>query len=606
MVFDKSKPDLDFFRKRCSQSAAFRQLLYTSDAVGGRCSPTRTLPYGTLENPPCMRRGGTTLKGQGATLDVVAKAAADAAFEHDPLFSLPNSSPMSSAFPLVTSEARPIRTPHLQIPNQSKKRIRNLAGAKMNLGHGVKRTRLEEPAQRQCPPPSSKIARLAGSLSGQQLDSFGTKQARGAIISTAVLERGDCGFPALSSVGKIGDIPCDEALNNSDGVQEHILQASGGVSNRKPKRRLRSATPAPSPKCRLAGSVPTIRVPSENISFPAHTQILQDPADGTTVQKSLDQGGEAGRTRWAVCQSPTAGREHDSGNGAHESTREARQTVCNPVYHAASLHSERNKHDFSGAAGICKSSNSTSASVASRQLLCGLGISRKSSSALREPAEGLLGNADDRWIDSKSFLHSSGGSASTDQRQSVWREISAHDGAVTCLVPSPDGTYLVSSGSDGRIRLWNALSGSHCFVHMILNIPSNSALTSVQEPRRSRTSAIPAGPEKSKTLTSNRSASMWGVQAAMSKSGEYLLHGMGRVLCTFDIMSGAELHITAPGHRDDIVCVAWNDEKNEAYSGALDGSILICDAISGYTSEDAEDADGEEVPVVNVSPLGSL
>ena len=70
-----------------------------------------------------------------------------------------------------------------------------------------------------------------------------------------------------------------------------------------------------------------------------------------------------------------------------------------------------------------------------------------------------------------------------------------------------------------------------------------------------------------------------GVQAAISKNGEYLIHGRGRVLCTFDIMSGAELQITAPGHTDDIVCVTWNEEKNEAYSGALDGSVLIYDAM---------------------------
>ncbi|KAL8455787.1 hypothetical protein Emag_000361 [Eimeria magna] len=31
---------------------------------------------------------------------------------------------------------------------------------------------------------------------------------------------------------------------------------------------------------------------------------------------------------------------------------------------------------------------------------------------------------------------------------------------------------------------------------------------------------------------------LWGKQAAMSSSGDYLVHGRGRVLCTYDIFTG--------------------------------------------------------------------
>ena len=31
----------------------------------------------------------------------------------------------------------------------------------------------------------------------------------------------------------------------------------------------------------------------------------------------------------------------------------------------------------------------------------------------------------------------------------------AHEGAVTAVVPTPDGLYLLTAGTDSRIRLWD-------------------------------------------------------------------------------------------------------------------------------------------------------
>ncbi|CDJ49711.1 WD domain, G-beta repeat-containing protein, putative [Eimeria brunetti] len=258
--------------------------------------------------------------------------------------------------------------------------------------------------------------------------------------------------------------------------------------------------------------------------------------------------------------------------------------------------------DFFRATGIGVNGNPTSNAIVVGQLLSRPVGPRKAGFSFPGDACGNFGGLEDRCIDRKSCFHSGGAPASTLKSEGAWSDISAHEGAVTCLVPTPDGAYLVSSGIDGRIRLWNAFSGSHCFVHMVLNIPRvNSVVPSAQEARRSRMPGITGGPAKSKAA-SNRCGLIWGVQAAMSRSGEYLIHGRGRVLCTFDIMSGAELQITAPGYTDDIVCVTWNDEKNEAYSGASDGSILIYDAMCGYTSEDTEEIDGEESAAVDVTP----
>lgn len=34
--------------------------------------------------------------------------------------------------------------------------------------------------------------------------------------------------------------------------------------------------------------------------------------------------------------------------------------------------------------------------------------------------------------------------------------VRAHQDAVTCVLPSPDGLYWMSAGTDSKLRLWDA------------------------------------------------------------------------------------------------------------------------------------------------------
>lgn len=559
--------------------------------MGGSCSSSLSLPHETPKPPPFMRFGHSDVKDRVAALDVVSQSAADAAFTQEPFFSILNSSSVGSAFSMVTSGTRHNKTPSLQIPNFPKKRTRYLADATISLGGEVKRTRLDEQRQQQCTQSSNDTTPLRGPLSGQHPDFFTPQyqqslevmgcgmQVRGTRIPAAALESDICGDEPVSGLSSVGHMACDEAPNTRAGLQKHILRTSDNIGNTNSKRWLHSASTIPSPKSRLSNSAPRIHVHSESSSFSPQVPILQERADATPIQKQQrNRRGEAWKTRQGVCNPDSESQPYSGGNCALN-TREARHAVGNPAYHTDLLCFERNKHGIFGASGVsCSDGQSVSAASTQGQLLCGFGRPQRSASTFREDTLGLLSGLDDRRTDLEFPFQRDGCTVSRVQCRSVRSEVSAHEGAVTGLVPSPDGLYLVSSGSDGLIRLWNAVSGNHCFVHMIMSIPrENPVHTSAQEPGRSRMSHTSAKIEK--RMTTNRTDSIWGVQAAISKNGEYLIHGRGRVLCTFDIMSGAELQITAPGHTDDIVCVTWNEEKNEAYSGALDGSVLIYDAM---------------------------
>lgn len=156
----------------------------------------------------------------------------------------------------------------------------------------------------------------------------------------------------------------------------------------------------------------------------------------------------------------------------------------------------------------------------------------------------------------------------------------AHDGSVTCLLLSPDGFFLISSGADGRIRLWNAVNGSSCFVHMSLDtLHRNSSRLMPLSTRRTHISQMPADSRGMTASAGARStSSFWGRQAAISSSGDLLIHGRGRFLCTYDIFSGNDKQVVGLNHPHDVVCVTWNEQKGEVYSGSSDGTVTIFDA----------------------------
>lgn len=44
----------------------------------------------------------------------------------------------------------------------------------------------------------------------------------------------------------------------------------------------------------------------------------------------------------------------------------------------------------------------------------------------------------------------------------------AHEGAVTAVVPTPDGLYLLTAGTDSRIRLWDLQDNRYACPPMVM------------------------------------------------------------------------------------------------------------------------------------------
>ena len=44
----------------------------------------------------------------------------------------------------------------------------------------------------------------------------------------------------------------------------------------------------------------------------------------------------------------------------------------------------------------------------------------------------------------------------------------AHEGAVTAVVPTPDGLHLLTAGTDSRIRLWDLHDNRRVQTHVSL------------------------------------------------------------------------------------------------------------------------------------------
>eukprot|EP00873_Tetraselmis_striata_P037521 jgi/Tetstr1/457785/TSEL_044330.t1 len=116
----------------------------------------------------------------------------------------------------------------------------------------------------------------------------------------------------------------------------------------------------------------------------------------------------------------------------------------------------------------------------------------------------------------------------------------AHSGAITGLAASPDGTHLLSGGTDSRLRLWDALNGDHLLVHY--------------------------------ADTHNRASK--ARRLAFGAGGSVAYHPSGSVIQVFDVHSG-ELRRVLRGHFDTINACVFNRAAGELYSAAADGNVVV-------------------------------
>lgn len=606
---------------RCSQSTVFRRLTKNNAFVGrGDCATF----------PPEVQEAILSRRVDFSPDDVAA-AAACAAFIGEPSFASVSSRPKSPVFLDIRSGTRALGRVQTQMQTHARNHVlydpslcSNCVPAANNTGRN-KRGRLQSTR-----PPSkiassrdpvgapesapSKIARSRDPVSRQESDCQRLRRAPNTMTALPI----GSGLPEAGARGPHTEGEniqcCRRTLTEENGKQtmtcarasgSHPVTANVACDARddvehnvhvESKRKFGSTVISGSGKRLTAGGV--LHVGGARLRAPP--RMDEDDSDGARINELATQYGQFMREYKAVHQPRISSAQHASkigsaNMGARQATKGVDKLICrmsSPCFDRCMQRAAGMKYHKLGSGRL------TGASIASDQLFCGppgrkpaayaspvvgsSGISRNSDDQLRNNIGSFL-EKDEPSESSPCALGGVRYPALVRKESDGFSEVYAHDGAVTCLLPSPDGSFLISSGGDGRIRLWNAATGSHCFVHMSLNVPRhNSHAAGFSEGHRRHAPQPPARlgslPEAAGTKTKT---SQWGRQAAMLCSGEYIIHGRGSFLCTYDVFTGAEQHIITAGHTRDIVCVAWNNQNGEAYSGASDGTILIFDSIRG-------------------------
>ncbi|KAF5179693.1 Wd repeat-containing protein atcsa-1 [Thalictrum thalictroides] len=116
----------------------------------------------------------------------------------------------------------------------------------------------------------------------------------------------------------------------------------------------------------------------------------------------------------------------------------------------------------------------------------------------------------------------------------------AHYGAVIGLKVSEDGMYLLSAGSDSRLRLWDIESGHNTLVNY----------------------------EATRLQTSK------GIQLAVTQDSSLVFVPCMTTVKAFDIWSG-RTSMTFRGHYEKVNCCWFSSQDQELYTGSNDRQILV-------------------------------
>ncbi|PWA93059.1 transducin/WD40 repeat-like superfamily protein [Artemisia annua] len=116
----------------------------------------------------------------------------------------------------------------------------------------------------------------------------------------------------------------------------------------------------------------------------------------------------------------------------------------------------------------------------------------------------------------------------------------AHYGAVTGLKATEDGMYLLSAGSDSRLRLWDIQSGCNTLVHYeIVRLQSSKA-----------------------------------TQLAVTQDSAIVFLPCMTSVKAFDVWSG-KTNMTLQGHYEYVNCCWYSSHDQELYTGGNDRQILV-------------------------------
>ncbi|MBD2444955.1 hypothetical protein H6G25_17540 [Dolichospermum sp. FACHB-1091] len=158
-------------------------------------------------------------------------------------------------------------------------------------------------------------------------------------------------------------------------------------------------------------------------------------------------------------------------------------------------------------------------------------------------------------------------------------------GAVYSLAYSPDGKYLVTGDSNGRVQIWNAVTGQE-----LLNLEGHSSWVWSLAWRRDGQS-LASGSD-------DRTVKLWNVQTgecvmtleghsgrvrsvAWSEDGLILASGSGdKTVKLWDVQTGYCVR-TLEGHSNWVTSVAWSGDSLTLASGSSDNTVKLWDVQTG-------------------------
>ncbi|GAB4839304.1 WD repeat-containing protein ATCSA-1 [Ancistrocladus abbreviatus] len=134
----------------------------------------------------------------------------------------------------------------------------------------------------------------------------------------------------------------------------------------------------------------------------------------------------------------------------------------------------------------------------------------------------------------------------------------AHYGAVTGLKVTEDGLYLLSAGSDSRLRLWDIESGCNTLVNF-----------------------------ETVRLQTNK-----GIQLAVTQDSSLVFVPCMTLVKAFDVWSGCT-SVLFRGHFECVNCCWFSAEDQELYTGGNDRQILVWSPSRLISDEDERSIQGK-------------
>jgi DNA excision repair protein ERCC-8 len=132
----------------------------------------------------------------------------------------------------------------------------------------------------------------------------------------------------------------------------------------------------------------------------------------------------------------------------------------------------------------------------------------------------------------------------------------AHNGAVTGLSFTPNGKYLMSTGTDNRLRCWDAYYGTNTLVNYV----------------------------------SIKNHFQNGCQLTVSPDGMLVYHPNLTMVNVYNIHTGIFIN-QLQGHYDRVNCCIFHPFLVELYSGGRDNQILIWGSTFDQLEEEKEETD---------------